>query len=114
MVSICYWALVGQVDVASLEPKHNVAWFAEDALPELAFDHRRIVDYAIWRLRHRLDMPKVVRELVGGTFTLRELHAVSEGSRDTRSILPTSAGARSPRPAAACRASCPCAGRAFR
>lgn len=78
MVSICYWALVGQVDVASLEPKHNVAWFAEDALPELAFDHRRIVDYAIWRLRHRLDMPKVVRELVGGTFTLRELHAVSE------------------------------------
>lgn len=78
MVSICYWALVGQVDVASLEPRHNVAWFADDALPDLAFDHRRIVDYAIWRLRHRLDMPKVVRELVGATFTLRELHGVSE------------------------------------
>ncbi|PAU67026.1 NUDIX hydrolase [Bifidobacterium criceti] len=78
MVSICYWALVGQVDVASLETKHNVAWFADDALPELAFDHRRIVDYATWRLRHRLDMPQVVRELVGDEFTLRELHAVSE------------------------------------
>lgn len=78
MVSVCYWALVGQADVARLEPRHNVRWFADDELPELAFDHRDIVEHALRRLRRRLDAPQVVRDLVGEPFTLRQLHALTE------------------------------------
>ena len=84
MVSVCYWALVGQADVAQLEPRHNVQWFADDDLPPLAFDHRAIVDYALWRLRHRMDSPRVVRPLVGEPFTLRQLHALTEAIRGER------------------------------
>lgn len=84
MVSVCYWALVGQADVAQLEPRHNVQWFADDDLPPLAFDHRAIVDYALWRLRHRMDSPRVVRQLVGEPFTLRQLHALTEAIRGER------------------------------
>ncbi|KFI65599.1 NUDIX hydrolase [Bifidobacterium cuniculi] len=78
MVSICYWALVGQTDVSALQPRDNVHWFPEDELPDLAFDHARIVRYALWRLRHRMDTPDVVRQLVGEPFTLGQLHRVTE------------------------------------
>lgn len=78
MVSVCYWALVGQADVGALQPRDNVRWFPEDELPDLAFDHARIVRYALWRLRHRMDTPGVVRQLVGEPFTLGQLHRVTE------------------------------------
>ena len=70
--------------MAQLEPRHNVQWFADDDLPPLAFDHRAIVDYALWRLRHRMDSPRVVRQLVGEPFTLRQLHALTEAIRGER------------------------------
>ena len=42
MVSVVYWALVGQTEAAGFEDGDNVRWFPEDELPELAFDHRQI------------------------------------------------------------------------
>ena len=45
MVSVVYWALVGQTEAAGFEDGDNVRWFPEDELPELAFDHRQIIDY---------------------------------------------------------------------
>ena len=51
MVSVVYWALVGQTEAAGFEDGDNVRWFPEDELPELAFDHRQIIDYALLRLR---------------------------------------------------------------
>ena len=56
----------------------NVRWFPVDDLPELAFDHTTIVEYALWRLRHRMDAPNVVRQLIAEPFTLGQLHDVVE------------------------------------
>ena len=82
MVSVCYWALLDHADLGT-EPgtagnAHNVRWFPVDDLPELAFDHTTIVEYALWRLRHRMDAPNVVRQLIADPFTLGQLHDVVE------------------------------------
>ena len=78
MVSIVYWAMVDRGEARDFAERDNVRWFPEDALPELAFDHRRIVDHALRRLRERIAYPELVTRLVGPEFTLRELHAVAE------------------------------------
>lgn len=78
MVSIVYWALVGQTETRDFAEADNVRWFAEDDLPELAFDHREIIDHALRRLRERIEYPDLVAQLVGPEFTLRQLHGVVE------------------------------------
>lgn len=79
MVSIVYWALVGRMEgrVDSMEG-NNVGWFPVNQLPELAFDHRSIVDYAMCRLRGKIGSPDIVTRLVGERFTLSQLHEVCE------------------------------------
>ncbi|AMM22037.1 ADP-ribose pyrophosphatase [Frondihabitans sp. PAMC 28766] len=96
VVSIVYWALVSQgvaasppassdpaLAVASPAPSlvtgdPNVCWFDADALPKLAFDHRTIVDYALWRLRTKIEYSRIAHAFVGETFTLAQLREVHE------------------------------------
>lgn len=78
MVSVVYWALVGQSEAAHFEDGDNVRWFPEDELPPLAFDHREIIDYALLRLRSKIEYSDVATRLLGPTFTLRQLHGVYE------------------------------------
>src|SRR5699024_3473852 len=56
----------------------NVAWFDVDDLPELAFDHNRIVEYAVWRLRNKAGYSRIAAGLLPDEFTLAELRAVYE------------------------------------
>ncbi|WEV66296.1 NUDIX hydrolase [Bifidobacterium sp. ESL0764] len=78
MVSIVYWALIGSAQVDDLRDGDNVQWFAESALPPLAFDHADIIRYALDRLRSKMSYPDVASKLVGPRFTLRRLHDVYE------------------------------------
>ncbi|MEG0363110.1 MAG: NUDIX hydrolase, partial [Aurantimicrobium sp.] len=56
----------------------NVQWFTADNLPELAFDHNLIVDYALWRLRTKLEYSRIAHGFLGETFTLAQLREVYE------------------------------------
>ena len=79
MVSVVYWALVGglgEIDYSHGDP--HVAWFPEEDLPVLAFDHRAIIDYALQRLRSRIAYPQIATRLIGDRFTLAQLHDVYE------------------------------------
>ena len=78
VVSIVYWALVRGDEAEQATIGDNVAWFAADELPELAFDHNRIVDYALWRLRTKLEYSRIAHAFLGPTFTLAELRQVHE------------------------------------
>ncbi|MBN9175960.1 MAG: NUDIX hydrolase [Microbacterium sp.] len=77
VVSIVYWALVRE-DVSLESEQHNVAWFDATALPELAFDHNQIVDYALWRLRNKVGYSRIAHGLLPDLFTLAELREVYE------------------------------------
>src|SRR5699024_2998602 len=78
VVSIVYWALVGSEEAARTRAGQNVRWLAAERLPRLAFDHNLIVDYALWRLRTKMEHARIAHAFLGETFTLRELREVHE------------------------------------
>lgn len=78
VVSVVYWALVRSDQAAQAVEDENVQWFSADALPELAFDHNTIVEYALWRLRNKMEYSRIAHAFLGETFTLSELREVHE------------------------------------
>ncbi|MGA0566559.1 NUDIX hydrolase [Rathayibacter sp. KR2-224] len=78
VVSIVYWALVGSGEAARATVGQNVRWFPADELPPLAFDHNLIVEYALWRLRNKMEYSRIAHALLGETFTLAQLREVHE------------------------------------
>ena len=89
VVSIVYWALVREDDVrgtgtaatSELLDDPNVAWFRADDLEimkHLAFDHGRIIDYALWRLRNKVEYGSIAHRLLGERFTLAQVRGVYE------------------------------------
>ena len=78
VVSIVYWALVGTVEAEKAIESENVHWFWADELPKLAFDHNLIVEYALWRLRNKLEYSRLAHGFLPETFTLAQLREVYE------------------------------------
>jgi 8-oxo-dGTP diphosphatase len=78
VVSVVYWALVRAEEAERAAESENVRWFSADDLPELAFDHNLIVEYALWRLRTKMEYSRIALAFLGGTFTLSELREVHE------------------------------------
>ncbi|WP_353815678.1 NUDIX hydrolase [Agromyces sp. SYSU T00266] len=78
VVSVVYWALVHSDEVERAVSDENVRWFDEDALPDLAFDHAAIIDYALRRLRTKLVYSRIAHALLGERFTMAELRRVHE------------------------------------
>jgi 8-oxo-dGTP diphosphatase len=79
IITVAYYALVPHTQ--SLHPgtdAADAAWFPVDGLPPLAFDHRKIVDYAHTRIRNKLDYTNVGFELLPPKFTLTQLQLVHE------------------------------------
>jgi 8-oxo-dGTP diphosphatase len=78
VVSIVYWALVGADEAELAIDSENVKWFFADELPSLAFDHNEIVDYALGRLRNKLEYSRIAHVFLSETFTLAQLREVYE------------------------------------
>ena len=78
VVSIIYWALVGSDEAAAAIESENVSWFWADELDKLAFDHNLIVEYALWRLRNKLEYSRLAHGFLGERFTLAQLREVYE------------------------------------
>jgi 8-oxo-dGTP diphosphatase len=93
-VSVTYFGLL---NAARLEPLRagrgvrEVAWFAADSLPPLAFDHGRIAAYARRRLAQKLTYTPLAFHVLPETFTLgdlRTLHEAVEGRHYDPSNFP--------------------------
>ena len=79
VVTIAYYALIPAG--RPLKPGSDASdaeWISMKKLPRLAFDHARIVDYALERLRNKLEYTTVGFQLLPGKFTLSELQSVYE------------------------------------
>ena len=81
-IAIVYWALLRSdlVDAhrTAADAPENVEWFDVDELPPLAFDHNRIAEYALWRLRNKVGYSRIAAGLLPDEFTLTELREVYE------------------------------------
>ncbi len=79
VITAAYYALVppNQVLRAGTDAS-DAGWFPITELPSLAFDHRKIVEYAHQRIRNKLDYTNVGFELLPDRFTLTELQLVHE------------------------------------
>jgi 8-oxo-dGTP diphosphatase len=80
VITVVYIALApaDRIELRAGSDAREARLFALDELPELAFDHARIVQLAAERLRDRLDTEGVARQLLPAQFTLTELQQACE------------------------------------
>jgi 8-oxo-dGTP diphosphatase len=80
VISVAYFALVDseQQQVVAGSDAAAAEWHSVFHPPPLAFDHQQILEYAVWRLRNKLEWTTVGYELLPPKFTLSELQRVYE------------------------------------
>ncbi len=81
VITVAYFALIPSDRPIRTEGRDDVssaAWFPINSIPALAFDHNEIIEYALRRLRYKLEYSAVGFELLPGEFTLTELQSTYE------------------------------------
>jgi 8-oxo-dGTP diphosphatase len=75
IISVTYFALLSAEHLENhpIPDTETHIWHNVYNLPPLAFDHADIIDYALTRLRYKLEYSAAAFELMPETFTLREL-----------------------------------------
>jgi 8-oxo-dGTP diphosphatase len=82
-IAITYFALVQDEQVRLRESgEWHPQWHSAYQLPALAFDNNAVVDYAVRRLRSKLEYTNVAYSLLPRQFTLSELQQVYEAILD--------------------------------
>ncbi|MEI7473824.1 MAG: NUDIX domain-containing protein [bacterium] len=81
VITVSYFALI-RADLIKLADSDidtkDVAWHSVYNMPPLAFDHKDIIDYALRKLRDRLEYTPVAFQLLPDKFTLTELQKTYE------------------------------------
>jgi 8-oxo-dGTP diphosphatase len=79
VVTVAYYALIPTGH--KLKPGSDASsaeWRDAENLPKLTFDHRKIIDYAVERLRNKLEYTTAGFKLLPEQFTLTDLQSVYE------------------------------------
>lgn len=85
VVSVAYFALISpDRPLRAGTDASEADWWSMNDLPSLAFDHGAILEYALERLRNKLEYTTVGFQLLPEKFTLGELQAVYEAILDKR------------------------------
>ncbi len=87
VITVSYVALIrsDELELSAEEGLNiqQIAWHPVYSIPELAFDHKDILNYAIKRLRARLEYTPIAFQLLPKKFTLTELQRTYESILDT-------------------------------
>jgi len=80
-ISVAYFALLNNKSKIESKLSDNylsIGWFEVNKLPEMAFDHKKIIKTAVEKLAYKLDETKIIKTLLPKKFTLSELQRVHE------------------------------------
>ncbi len=78
VITIAFYALIRPDEVIGGDDADEAAWFPVDRLPELAFDHSKIFQAAMERLRRDLYFEPVGFDLLDDEFTIPDLQRLYE------------------------------------
>lgn len=80
VITVVYFALLDseRLQVRAADDAVEVGWFSVYDLPPLAFDHAKILEYTLNRLRGKLNYTTIAFSLLPEQFTLHELQRVYE------------------------------------
>ena len=78
VITIAWYALVKPSEVVGGDDADEAAWFPIDALPPLAFDHGKIFEAAMERLRRDIHFQPVGFDLLDDEFTIPDLQRLYE------------------------------------
>jgi len=81
VISVAYFSIIGSDHARKIhagDDAGDAAWFNVYDLPQLAFDHKRIILYALQRLRYKLEYTGLGFLLLPESFTLSQLQTVYE------------------------------------
>jgi len=75
VISMAYYALIriNEHD-KKLTDTHGGQWMPIDDVPELVFDHNKMVEQALEKLRHKASLQLIGKELLPELFTLTQLN----------------------------------------
>lgn len=80
VITIAYFALIN-FDKINLKASTDVSeakWFSCFSLPELSFDHKKIINYALKRLRWKFEYTPVAFSMLSKKFTISQLQNLYE------------------------------------
>ncbi|MDR1055160.1 MAG: NUDIX hydrolase [Prevotellaceae bacterium] len=80
VITIAYYALIKQTDysITAGDDAKQAQWFSLDEIPPLAFDHSRILQAAISRIKGKIRYQPIGFELLNEKFTIPELQRLYE------------------------------------
>ena len=80
LVTVAYMAMLRiSTKLRKLMESHKTRWVPVDGLPELAFDHRDIIDLALERIRSSVKKePALIYDMLPAKFTALQLRRLNE------------------------------------
>jgi len=82
VITVAYYALLRLQEQSNLKPHSNyvrqAVWHSMNNLPDLAFDHKNIIERSIEKIRGKLKYSPIAFELLPEKFTLTQLQQVYE------------------------------------
>ena len=84
VITIAHYALVRIQEVKGGDDAAKAQWFPIDEVPQLAFDHDKILRDAMRKLRERIHFEPIGFELLPEKFTMKDLQILYESILDVK------------------------------
>ena len=79
VISVAFLALISpDQKLEASTDAYDAQWYSASMLPELAFDHDKIINYALFQLKYEIQTTNVAFQILPNRFTLTQLQKLYE------------------------------------